>query len=143
MNLSDKKEKKFAAFTPRRLNGVPTLILYFMKKMLCFVALLAMSFTTLTASAKTSELKIIKSEKLILKVETKNAISEKLITYKIDNPILGNISISVPEKAFICPGSFPVYYSTSRWGDGGFTMSFDCKTTMDDIINALLLKFFS
>lgn len=113
-----------------------------MKKMLFFVALLAMSFTTLTASAKTSELKNVKSEKVVKKVETKNAISEKLITYKIDNPILGNISISVPEKAFNCPGTFPVYYYTSQWGDGGFTMSFDCSTTIYDIINLILALFF-
>ena len=114
-----------------------------MKKMLFFVALLAMSFTTLSASAKTSELKNIKSEKAFKNVETKNVISEKLITYKIDNPILGNITISVPENAFNCPGSFPVNFYTSDYGNGSFTMGFDCSTTMYDIIAILLFKFFS
>ena len=113
-----------------------------MKKMLFFVALLAMSFTTLTVSAKTSELKKVKSEKVIKKVETKNVSTEKLITYKIDNPILGNISISIPEKAFICPGSFPVYFYTSDYGNGSFRMKFDCSTTMSDIINSILALFF-
>jgi len=113
--------------------------------MLFFVALLAMSFTTLSASAKTSELKNIKSEKAFKNVETKNVSSEKLITYKIDNPILGNITISVPENAFNCPGSFPVNWN---FGDedgefGSFTMGFDCSTTMYDIIAILLFKFFS
>jgi len=113
-----------------------------MKKILCFVALLAMSFTTLTASAKTSELSSVKSEKAFKNVETKNVISEKLITYKIDNPILGNITISVPENAFNCPGSFPVSYRDD-FRSYSFPMSFDCSTTMDDIINAILLVFFS
>ena len=42
-----------------------------MKKMLFIVALLAMSFTTLTASAKTSEIKKVKSEKVIKKAEVR------------------------------------------------------------------------
>lgn len=45
--------------------------------MIFFVALLAMSFTTLTASAKTAELKKVKSEKVIKKVEVKISKSKK------------------------------------------------------------------
>jgi len=123
-----------------------------MKKILCFVALLAMSFTTLTASAKTSELSSVKSEKAFKNVETKNVISEKLITYKIDNPILGNITISVPENAFNndCNScSFPVTYNfgggrSSYFPNGGSgSFSWICDgSSMADIIDAILLLFF-
>ena len=77
------------------------------------------------------------------KVESKTKVSEKLVTYKIDNPIAGKISISVSESALINYGSFPVYYDLGNGVTGTFMMDFDSSTTMEDIINALLLTFFS
>jgi hypothetical protein len=113
-----------------------------MKNFLFCIALLAMSFTTLSASAKKTDINNVKSEKEFKKVETKNVFSKKLVTYKIDNPIIGNISISVPENAFNCGGSFPVYYLTDEYGFGMTTMYFGCETTFNDILKDLLRIFF-
>jgi hypothetical protein len=78
-----------------------------------------------------------------LKLETKTNVSEKLVTYKIDNPIAGQISISVSERALINYGSFPVYYDLGNGITGSFMIDFGSNTTMDDIIKIILDTFFN
>jgi hypothetical protein len=77
------------------------------------------------------------------KTETIEVVSEKLVTYEIDNPIMGKLSISVPENALnndaVC--GFDVFWNTNR-GSGSFW--FDCSggATMGDILDVLLALFF-
>ena len=77
------------------------------------------------------------------KAETIEVVSEKLVTYEIDNPIMGKLSISVPENALnndaVC--GFDVFWNTNR-GSGSFW--FDCSggATMGDILDVLLALFF-
>ena len=77
------------------------------------------------------------------KAETIEVVSEKLVTYEIDNPIMGKLSISVPENALnndaVC--GFPVNWFTDE-GSGSFW--FDCSggATMGDILDVLLALFF-
>lgn len=77
------------------------------------------------------------------KAETIDVVSEKLVTYEIDNPIMGKLSILVPENALnndaVC--GFPVSFFTAE-GNGSFY--FDCSggATMGDILSVLLALFF-
>jgi hypothetical protein len=82
------------------------------------------------------------------KAETIEVVSEKLVTYQIDNPIMGKLSISVPENALnnnaVC--GFPVYFNdggSGSWGGSG-SFYFNCGggATMGDILNTLLALFF-
>ena len=82
------------------------------------------------------------------KAETIEIVSEKLVTYEIDNPIMGKLSISVPENTLnndaVC--GFPVYFNdggSGSWGGSG-SFWFDCSggATMGDILDVLLALFF-
>ena len=77
------------------------------------------------------------------KAETIEVVSKKLVTYEIDNPVIGKLSISIPENALnndaVC--GFDVFWNTNR-GTGSFW--FDCSggATMSDILDVLLAMFF-
>lgn len=78
------------------------------------------------------------------KAETIEVFTEKLITYEIDNPIMGKVTISVSENAFNTsnvdcgfPVSWDIYGSS-----GSFWLDCDGGTTMVDILDALFALFF-
>jgi hypothetical protein len=82
------------------------------------------------------------------KSETMRVASEKLVTYEIDNPIMGKLSISVPENALnnnaVC--GFTVSFNdggSGSWGGSG-SFWFNCcgGATMGDILNAIIALFF-
>jgi hypothetical protein len=77
-----------------------------------------------------------------VKAETKTNVSEKLVTYKIDNPKVGKISISVSETALISNGSFPVYYDFGNGVSGTIIMEFNEGTTMDMLLSVIYAMFF-
>jgi hypothetical protein len=95
----------------------------------------------LCAFAKTNNL-------TIKNVKSYEEASLKLITYEVDNPIMGKVSISVPENALnnnvVC--GFPVYFNdggSGSWGgSGSFWFNCDSKASFIDVLNALLELFF-
>lgn len=82
------------------------------------------------------------------KAETIEVVSEKFVTYEINNPLMGELTISVPENALnnkaLC--GFPVFFDdggSGSWGGSG-SFWFDCSggATMSDIVDFLLSLFF-
>lgn len=77
------------------------------------------------------------------KAETVEMFSEKFITYKIDNSMKGEASISVTENTFkssmLC--GFNVSWTTDE-GSGSFWLDCSSGGTMDDILGIILALFF-
>lgn len=77
------------------------------------------------------------------KAETIEVVSEKLVTYEIDNPIMGKLSISVPENALnnnsVC--SFPVYWDMDG-STGSFSFGCSGGVTMYEIYAVIYDLFF-
>ena len=80
------------------------------------------------------------------KSETIEVVSEKFVTYEINNLVMGKISISVPENALnndaVC--GFPVSWYTNDpyLGSGSFWLDCGGGATMDDIVDLILALFF-
>lgn len=66
------------------------------------------------------------------------ALSEQMITYEIDHPIMGKVSVSIPEDALeneaLC--GFIVSFKTDN-AFGSFPMSCSGGVSMRDILNAI------
>jgi hypothetical protein len=70
------------------------------------------------------------------------AVSEQMITYEIDHPIMGKVLVSIPEDALeneaLC--GFPVSFIDGDTS-GSFWMSCSGGVTMDDIMNIIYAMF--
>lgn len=70
------------------------------------------------------------------------ALSEQMITYEIDHPIMGKVSVSIPEDALENETECGFVVSFNYYGNmGSFPMSCSGGVTMDDIMNIIYAMF--
>ena len=109
-----------------------------MKKMLCFVALLAMSFTTLTASAKSSHDEKIKFSSKIENLKTKKVIDFNTFMSNIDYKNIDKKSITFDVEAgtFSYTDTCGNIWTVTYWG-----MSYAQASAIVQNLNNFLCQF--